>query len=89
MIEGVSMEICKICGAELRTKQGYHGHMRFLHDPSGAGRGGRIYTVVEGSVRKADLGEGGMTLPQAQQLEINQQILQTLLRIKASLERGA
>ncbi len=80
------MYTCEICGAELRTRQGYRGHQRFRHDISAGGRrGGRTFTAREGEVVQVASGEEGLAIGEAMNLACSQQILEALLRIEALL----
>ena len=80
------MYTCEICGAELRTRQGYRGHQRFRHDISAGGRrGGRTFTVSLGQVAPVAAGEEGSTIGEAMNLACLQQILEVLHRIEALL----
>ena len=80
------MYTCEICGAELRTKQGYRGHQRFRHDISAGGRrGGRTFTARQGEVAQVASGEEGLAIGEAMNLACSQQILEALLRIEALL----
>ncbi len=80
------MYTCEICGAELRTMQGYRGHQRFRHDISAGGRrGGRTFTAHQGEVVQVASGEEGMAIGEAMNLACSQQILEALLRIEALL----
>ena len=80
------MYTCEICGAELRTKQGYRGHQRFRHDISAGGRrGGRTFTARQGEVVQDASGEEGLAIGEAMNLACSQQILEALLRIEALL----
>ncbi len=80
------MYTCEICGAELRTKQGYRGHQRFRHDISAGGRrGGRTFTARQGEVVQVASGEEGLAIGEAMNLACSQQILEALLRIEALL----
>ncbi len=84
------MYTCEICGAELRTRQGYRGHQRFRHDISAGGRrGGKTFTARQGEVVQAATGEEGLAIGEAMNLACSQQILEALLRIEALLaDRG-
>ena len=80
------MYTCEICGAELRTRQGYRGHQRFRHDISAGGRrGGKTFTARQGEVVQAASGEEGLAVGEAMNLASSQQILEVLLRIEALL----
>ena len=80
------MYTCEICGAELRTRQGYRGHQRFRHDISAGGRrGGKTFTARQGEVVQAATGEEGLAIGEAMNLACSQQILEALLRIEALL----
>ena len=80
------MYTCEICGAELRTRQGYRGHQRFRHDTNGGGRrGGRIFAARQGQVVQVAADEEGSTIGEAMNLACSQQILEVLLRIEALL----
>jgi len=77
---------CEICGAELRTRQGYRGHQRFRHDISAGGRrGGRRFTARQGEVVEVGAGEEGSTIGEAMNLACSQKILEVLLRLEALL----
>ena len=90
------MYACEICGAELRTRQGYRGHQRFRHDVSAGGkRGGKTFTAHEGEVVQVASGEvvqvasckEGLGIGEAMNLACSQQILEALIRIEALLAK--
>ena len=80
------MYTCEMCGAELRTRQGYRGHQRFRHDISAGGRrGGKTFTARQGQVVQVAPGEEGLTIGEAMNLASSQHMLEVLLRIEALL----
>ena len=80
------MYTCEICGAELRTRQGYRGHQRFRHDISAGGRrGGKTFTAHQGEVVQAASGDEGLAIGEAMGLACSQQILEALHRIEVLL----